>query len=67
MQTAKFSGSELEIDVSNPDWCQYRLRQGKKVTDLGAESMKYIKGHLLDGLGEGRMNLGRTYNGHDVF
>jgi hypothetical protein len=40
----------MEIDITDPDWCKCWLTKDENIIYLGAESLKYLKEHLLSGL-----------------
>jgi hypothetical protein len=58
--------AEFEINVSDSQWCQCRLRHGGNITHLGAESLQYIKGHLLAGLRNEARKFIERYEDHEV-
>jgi hypothetical protein len=52
----------IEIDNANQSWCKCWLIIGKDKTYLGAESLKYLKVHLLAGLDDSPKEIsGRLY------
>jgi hypothetical protein len=60
------SHSCFKIDVSNPAWCKCWLEIDGTLIYLGAESLNYLKSHLLLGLnGEPKKSSGNL-NGNDV-
>ena len=42
----------IEIDITDPSWCKCWLTKGDNVVYLGAESLKYLKAHLISGLAD---------------
>lgn len=56
----------IEIDTSNVGWCKCWLTKGEKVVYLGAESLKYLKEHLLSGLDDKKKETIGKLEGLDV-
>src|SRR6266496_6524197 len=50
----------FEIDTANARWCQCWLTKGENAIYLGAESLLYLKEHLLSGLDDNpKESMGR--------
>lgn len=56
----------IEIDTTSPNWCKCWLRNGEDVTYLGAESLKYLRDHLLRSFDASPKEGSSSLQGHKV-
>jgi len=56
----------IQIDAIEEDWCSCRLFKGEAVIYLGANTLKYLKDHLLSGLDDGAKETRAELLGHKV-
>jgi hypothetical protein len=56
----------IEIDITDPGWCRCWLTKGEEIIFLGAESLKYVRDHLLSGLDNNSKKTAGNLLGYDV-
>ncbi len=58
---------QIEVDITNPAWCECWLEDGANRIYLGADSFTYIQSHLLHAL-EGKPDkIAGASNGKQVY